>query len=458
MMLVDIINNIKVHLWGYIVLELMLFVGVYQTIKLKGLQFRYLFKAFGILIDTASGKGKGEAKEKKKVKGDMNSFQSLMTALAGSIGTGNITGIATAVMTGGFGSLFWMWIMAAFGMATAYSETLLAIKYREVNKQGDISGGPMYSLKNGLNSKFLAGLYAFLAGIAIIGIGCLVQSNSMVDAMASACHVNRTFYGMIIAAGVGAVLIGGVKSIGKAAGYLVPLMAVLYVGAAIIVIVNNFADIPAAFKLIVTSAFTGQAAVGGFLGSTVALTMQNGVQFGAFANESGLGSLAIAGSTAKVKHPASQGMLSICGVFLSTMVVCTLTGLVLAVSKVQGSMVDGQIVSGSPLAMLAFSSTYEGFKYLVVLVLSLFAFTTMLAWGYYGEKCFEFLFGNRIIMPYRWAYTFLVILGATLDLQLVWAIAGVATAAMALPNLISIFRLSHVVQKETQVFLKDLDN
>ncbi|MBT6206534.1 MAG: sodium:alanine symporter family protein, partial [Francisellaceae bacterium] len=292
MTVIEIINSIKDHLWGYLVLELMLFVGIYQTIKLRGLQFRYLFKAFKLLGKQGSSNTSKVNEFGEKIKGDINSFQSLMTALAGSIGTGNITGIATAVMTGGFGSLFWMWVMAAFGMATAYSETLLGVKYRETNAMGSMSGGPMYSLKNGLNSKWLATTYAFLAGVAIIGIGCLVQSNSMVDAMASACDIHRTLYGVIIAVAVGAVIIGGVKSIGRVAGYLVPIMAVLYIGAAITVLVCNFDQIPGAIKLIISSAFTGQAAVGGFLGSTIAITMQNGVQFGAFANESGLGSLA----------------------------------------------------------------------------------------------------------------------------------------------------------------------
>jgi AGCS family alanine or glycine:cation symporter len=456
MALLEVINSIKTNIWGYLVLELMLFVGVYQTIRLRGIQFRYLFKAFKILISGGEKTETDTEIKAKDIKGDINSFQSLMTALAGSIGTGNITGIATAVMTGGFGALFWMWVMAAFGMATAYSETLLGVKYREVNSFGTMSGGPMYSLKNGLNSKFLAMLYALLAGIAIVGIGCLVQSNSMVDAMASAFDVSRTMYGIVIAIAVGAVLIGGVKSIGRVAGYLVPFMAVLYIGAAIIVLIDNFDQIPKAFTLIFSSAFTGQAAVGGFLGSTIALTLQNGVQFGAFANESGLGSLAIAGANAQVKSPAQQGMMSLCGVFLSTMVVCTLTGLVLAVSNVQGTVVNGETLVGSPLAMAAFSNTYDGFKYLVMIVLNLFAFTTMLAWGYYGEKCFEYLLGSRIVMPYRWSFTFLVVIGAILELDLVWAIAGVATAAMALPNLISVIRLSKVVKEETDKYLETL--
>ena len=447
----SLIYGFKQLMWGGPLLIVLFGVGLYMTLQLQGLQFRKLGHALSLL---AAPFGRNKSTAAGEVGGDIPSFQSLMTALAGSIGTGNITGIAAAVVTGGLGALFWMWVMAFVGMATAYSETLLGVKYREKNAKGYMSGGPMYTLLHGLKSKRIATLYALLGGFATIGIGCMVQSNSMVDAVASITDTNRFLMGSGLALLVGLVIIGGVRSIGRVAGILVPFMAIAYLAAGIFVLMMHNDRIFEAFHLIIQSAFTGQAAVGGFLGSTIMMALQSGVQFGVFANEAGLGSLSIAGASAQVKKPAEQGMMAISGVFISTMIVCTITGLVLVVTQVIGTEIDGHVVSGSPLAMMAFASVHTSLQIVVLLGLNLFAFTTMLGWAYYGEKCFEFLLGVYFVPVYRWLFIIGVVLGAVMELNLVWAIANIASGLMALPNLYAVFKLSDVVKAETHAYLQ----
>jgi AGCS family alanine or glycine:cation symporter len=433
---------------------MLLGVGLYQTYKLKGLQLKKLFLAFNLMFYKLKLSASSSTSE-KRLSGDIPSFQSLMTALAGSIGTGNITGVAAAITVGGLGSLFWMWIMAALGMATAYSETFLGVKYRRKNANGEMAGGPMYSLKYGLKSPKLAATYAIMAAIAAIGIGCLVQANSVVHAIVQISDQSRLFYGIILAILTGAVIIGGVKTIGKVASVLVPFMALIYVSACIIIIIYNVNFLGEALLIIIKSAFTGHAAVGGFLGSTVMLALQSGVKFGIFANEAGLGTLAIASSSAKTSEPVEQGLLSISGVFIATMIVCTLTGLVLAVTGVLGTEINGSLASGSPLAMLAFGKDFPVLKFVVVTGLLLFAFTTMIAWAYYGEKCCEFLFGVRIAFLYRWFFTFAVVIGAVMELELVWGIANLLSGLMAIPNMIAIVILSNVIATETESYFKE---
>lgn len=452
----QLLDTAKNFLWQGPLLVLLVGGGLYLTIKLKGIQFRYLKYSFALaFLPNCSNKN---AQSTGKVKGDIMPFAALMTSLAGAIGTGSITGIATAIMTGGLGSLFWMWVMALVGMATAYSETLLSIKFRQTNEEQQMSGGPMYTLKFGLKMPKLAAIYAFFTAISAIGIGCLVQSNSMVDAIVEAHPIlDRMTLGIILAIIVGAVILGGVKSIGRVASFLVPVMAIAYLTAGIIVLIANFSAIPGAFALIVKSAFTGQAAIGGFLGSTLIIAAQNGVQFGIFANEAGLGTLAIAGASSKTNTPAHQGMLSMCGVFISTMIICTITGLVIAVSGKMGTTgVNGKLLVASPLAMAAFGSIFDSFKYVVVIGLNLFAFTTILAWCYYGEKCIEFLFGLKLSHIYRWCFTIAVAIGATLELSFVWSIANFASALMTIPNLVALILLANVVKKETNSYLKSL--
>ncbi len=443
-------------LWDGPLLLLLLGVGIYQTITLKGLQFRYLKHSLNLLFHPFQYNRK--SKKKRCPKGDIPSFQSLMTALAGSIGTGNITGIATAVVAGGFGSIFWMWMMACLGMATAYSETLLGVKYRHQNAEGDMIGGPMYSLRDGLNLPKVAALYSILGGIAAVSIGCIAQSHSMVDAIQTVYSGDRIVIGIVIAILVGAVVIGGVKKIGKVAGFIVPFMAIAYIVAGLFVLGWHYEHILPAFGLIIKSAFTGQAAAGGLLGGTIMIAMQNGVQYGVFANEAGLGSLAIAGASAQIKHPAEQGMMSISGVFVATMIICTITGLVLAVTNVVGMETNGVLIEGSPLAVAAFSSVHSSFRYVVIFGLSFFAFTTMLAWSYYGEKCFEYLFGIQVAHIYRWLFTVAVVIGAVMELKIVWAIASIATGLMALPNLIAIVGLSKGVKQDTKEYIELLQS
>lgn len=444
----EIVFYLRDFFWSGPLLFLLVGVGLYQTWSLKGIQFRFLKHALGLVVEPFSGEAKSD--EKTKQTGDISSFQSLMTALAGAIGTGNITGIATAVTTGGFGALFWMWIIAFLGMATAYSETVLGLKYRVQNEEGHMTGGPMESLKIGLNAPKMAALFALLGAVAALGIGSMVQSNSVVDAIVDMYSVNRLPVGLVLMFVTGAVVLGGVSSIGRVAGVLVPIMAIMYMLVGIYILCIHYEQIIPAFQLIIHSAFNGRAAAGGLLGTTVMLAIQQGVSYGIFANEAGLGSLAIAGASAQTDVPAKQGMLSIAGVFIATMVVCTITGLVLAVTNVVGQ-VDGQgaLLTGSPLAIAAFGSVHFVFRYVVLVGLVLFAFTTTLAWAYYGEKCIEYLFGLKCAYAYRWFYTAIVLVGALLGLEVVWACAHMANGLMAIPNLISVIGLSRVVKEET---------
>lgn len=431
-------------LWGGPLVFLLVLAGLYQTWQLKGLQFRYLIRSLKMVLSK---------RKDAKMEGDISSFQSLMTALAGAIGTGNIAGIATAVAIGGFGSLFWMWLIAFLGMATAYSEALLAVKYRVINAQGAMAGGPMYTLERGLKTPKLAFLYALFGALATFGIGNLVQANSVAHAVSTIIPESQFITGIVMAVITGAVVIGGIGSIGRVAGILVPFMAIMYLSAGLIILLINYQKILPAFQLIFSSAFTGQAAMGGFAGSSMIMAVQYGVSKGVFSNEAGLGSLSIAAATAKVDHPAEQGLFAISGVFISTLMVCTITGLVLAVTGVLGSVgADGQVLTGSSMAMAAFDSVIPGLKYVVLLGLILFAFTTVLAWGYYGEKCVEYMMGLKAAYVYRWLYTVVVFVGAMMKLDLVWALSDVANGFMAIPNLIAIIFLSKVVKEETELY------
>lgn len=439
---IDSIISLRDILWSGPLLVLVIFVGLYQTFKLRGLQFRCLKQAFRLIF---------KCKNQNELIGDISSFQTLMTSLAGAIGTGNIAGIATAVSVGGFGALFWMWIIAFLGMATAYSETFLAVKYRTVNQQGAMAGGPMYTLANGLKMPKLAACYAFFGAIAAFGIGNLVQANSVTHALTTALPVNPMSVGLVMMITTGVVLLGGITRIGRFAKWLVPLKAILYLSTGLVVLIIHYDSLGDALWLIISSAFNGQAAIGGFMGSSFILAVQYGMTKGIFSNEAGLGSLAIAAASAKTKDPIEQGLLAISGVFISTMIVCTLTGLILAVTGVLGKVdATGNLLTGSSLVMAAFESTLPGSQYVVIIGLLLFAFTTILAWGYYGEKCIEYLFGVKIAYLYRWIYSGMILVGALLKLELVWALADLANGFMAIPNLIAILGLSRIVQLETR--------
>jgi len=341
-------------------------------------------------------------------------------------------------------------VIALLGMATAYSETLLAVKYREMNQQGAMAGGPMYTLANGLNAKRMAILFAFLGAFSSLGIGCMVQSNSVAFAVSALFPVPNWATGFSMAALTAVVILGGISSIGRVAGVLVPFMALTYLGMGLYVLITHYHALGGALVQIVSSAFTGHAAAGGFMGASAGMALQMGIARGVFSNEAGLGSLAIAAAAAKTEHPAEQGLLAISGVFISTFLVCTITGLVLAVTQV---LPLG--LTGSHMALTAFGSVLPAFRYMVFVGLILFAFTTVLAWAYYGEKCCEYLLGLKWAHRYRWLFVLMIALGAILKLDLVWGIADLANGFMIIPHLYSLVALVHVVQQETQHYLKD---
>lgn len=436
------INNV---IWGAPLLAFILGTGIYLTFILRGLQFRYLGYAFKQVF----------AQQKKNSQGDINPFEALMTSLAGAIGTGNIVGVATAVMIGGLGSLFWMAVTAFVSMATKYAESLLAVKYRVLDDRGEMCGGPMQYIEKGLGYKWMASLFALLGALAALGTGNLVQVNAISEATQIMFTIDPLWIGVATAVVIGTVIIGGVKSIGHVAGVLVPLMATFYVAGGLVILFLNFTNIPSALWLILTSAFTGQAAVGGFAGATVMMAIHMGVARSVFSNEAGLGISSIAAAAAKTDAPARQAMITMTGALLSTVIVCTFTGLVLAVTQVMGTLnEDGTVITGATLAIQAFGSSLIGGTYVVTIGLILFATSTIIAWAYYGEKCAEYLLGSRAIIPYRVVYCLLVIPGAILKMEIVWLIADIFNALMVIPNLIAVLSLSGVILAESRTFIE----
>lgn len=445
--LVEYLNYIKNMVWGVPLLALLLGTGTILTLILKGVQFRYLGYALKQVFTTQKG----------SLQGDISHFESLMTSLAGAIGTGTIVGVATAITVGGLGSLFWMWLTAFVGMATKYSESLLAVKYRRMDDSGDMMGGPMQYIEGGLGWKWVAIIFAAFGCFAAIGTGNLVQVNAISEASATFWNLNPWWNGLLISILTGLVILGGVRSIGHVAGVLVPVMALFYIGAGLIIIFYHYDKVPQAISDIMTSAFQGQAAFGGFAGSTLMMVIQMGVARSIFSNEAGLGISSIAAAAAKTDSPARQAMITMTGALISTVIVCTITGLVLAVTGVHGSLDEsGQVLSGATMAIKAFNTTIDGGAYIVAIGLILFAFSTVIAWAYYGEKCCEYLFGYRSVWVYRLIYTLVIIPGAALKMEMVWMIADILNGLMAIPNLIALVALSSVIVAETKLFLKTL--
>ena len=392
-------------------------------------------------------------KKEDKESGDISSFESLMTALSATVGTGNIAGVATAIFLGGPGAIFWMWITAIFGMATKYAEAFLAIKYREKNLNGEYVGGPMYYIKNGLSQKFsyLAYFFALFGMIAAFGIGNGVQSNSVAQVVTNEFEIDKLTVGIVIAFLVTLVILGGIKSIGKTASKLVPIMSLIYIIGGLYIIVINYNQIPTIFFMIIESAFTGTAASGGFAGATIWMAIRFGVSRGVFSNEAGLGSSPIAHAAARTNSPIKQGSVSMLEPLIDTIIVCTITAFVILLSQ---SWLSG--VNGAALTSDAYEQGLPLFgKYIVIFGLVLFAFSTIIGWSYYGEKCAEFIFGNRIIIPYRIFWIIIIPVGAVTELNLVWLIADIMNALMALPNLIALVLLSPIVFKETRAYLKN---
>ena len=376
-----------------------------------------------------------------------------MTALSATVGTGNIAGIATAIIAGGPGALFWMWITGLFGMATKFSEAVLAVHFRVIDENGQMAGGPMYYLRDGLKSPVLAFLFALFTSISAFGIGNMVQSNSVADAVKSSFGIPVYITGIILAVATAIVILGGIKSIGKVTSFLVPFMIVVYMGAAIIVIILEFDKIPYVFKLIIDSAFSGHAAVGGFAGATVREALRFGVARGIFSNESGLGSSPIAAAAAKTKHPVTQALVSMTQTFIDTIVVCSMTGFVILVTgtwKLEG-------VNGASLTSVAFSNALgqHAGSLVVALGLILFAYSTILGWSYYGEKAIEYLLGVKAIKPYRVVFVVLVLVGSILKIDVVWTLADIFNGLMAIPNLIGLLGLSGVIVKVTSDYFKN---
>ncbi|MDP1626342.1 sodium:alanine symporter family protein [Parvibaculum sp.] len=430
----DFINALNNILWGWPMLIALAATGVFLTIGLRFVPWRKLPEALALSVRPSKGAG------------DISPFQALMTALAATVGTGNIAGVATAIYFGGPGALFYMWVIALVGMATKYTEAVLAVAYREVDELGNHVGGPMYYIKNGVGAKFptlaliLAPAFAIFTALAGFGIGNGVQANSVAHALNESFGVPVLVSGLAMMVLVGLVLVGGIRRIGEVASALVPTMIVLYVGTAVVILAINYAAIPAAFALVFQYAFTPGAVEGGAIGASVMLAIRWGFARGIFSNEAGLGSAAIAHAAAKTDDPIQQGLVGMVGVFIDTLVVCTLTGLVIITS---GLWAGG--LNGAALTSAAFGSALPWGAAIVAASLALFAFTTLLGWSYYGERAVEFLFGIKAIWPYRIVWVLAIPFGAATSLDLVWNMADALNAMMALPNLIALFILAPAV-------------
>ncbi len=420
--LTEILNAASGIIWGPIMLVLLLGTGVFLTIGLKAMPWRQLIAGFKLLW---SGRRSTE-------KGDITPFQALMTALAATIGTGNIAGVATAIFLGGPGAVFWMWITALVGMATKYSEAVLAVKYREVDERGRYVGGPMYYIKNGLSKRWhwLGFAFAGFGMIAAFGIGNMVQANSVAHAMESSFNTPAWATGLVITVVTAFVILGGVKRIATVAAKLVPIMAIAYVAGALWIIFANIGDVPAALSMIVNDAFTGTAAKGGFAGAAVWAAIRFGVARGIFSNEAGLGSAPIAHAAARTNEPVREGLVAMLEPFIDTLVICTMTGLVIVVTGAWQE--SGEALKGAALPAHAFGSSLgDAGAWVVGGGLTLFAYSTILGWSYYGEKSLEFLFGIKAIKPYRYVFTIFVGIGAIAELELVWAVADIFNALIA---------------------------
>lgn len=440
----SILSAIDSFIWGAPLLILLSGTGLYLTLRLGFIQIRYLPRALGYLF-----------KKDKGGKGDVSSFAALCTALAATIGTGNIVGVATAVQAGGPGAIFWMWLVALLGMATKYAECLLAVKYRVRDKNGFMAGGPMYYIERGLGIKWLAKLFAlFGVMVAFFGIGTFPQVNAITHAMQDTFNIPVLVTAIIVTLLVGLIILGGVKRIATASSVIVPFMAILYVTTSLVIILLNIEKVPDAISLIIYSAFNPQAALGGAVGFTVMKAIQSGVARGIFSNESGLGSAPIAAAAAQTREPARQGLISMTGTFLDTIIVCTMTGIVLVLT---GAWNNPEL-AGATVTNYAFAQglgTSIGAT-IVTVGLLFFAFTTILGWCYYGERCFVYLVGIRGVKLYRLAYIVLVGLGSFLHLNLIWIIADIVNGLMAFPNLIALIGLRKVVIEETKDYFQRL--
>ena len=436
----DMIPLVNGFVWGPPMLLLILGTGLWLTVGLRfmtlrkiGFAFRQLFR--GRRADASDG--------------DITPFNALMTSLSATVGTGNIAGVATAIALGGPGALFWMWCTALVGMATKYSEAVLAVRFRETDEEGRHVGGPMYYIKNGLGKKWLwlGTAFALFGGLAGFGIGNLVQANSVADVLFESYQLPRMATGITMAILAGLVIIGGIKRIAVVVGKLVPIMALAYLAAGVWIVLTHLPAVPGAIALVVESAFTGHAASGGFAGASIWMAIRWGVARGVFSNEAGLGSAPIAHAAAQTRNPVQQGTIAMLGTFIDTLVLCSVTGLAILLTGVWDS---GD--TGAPLAAAAFEQGMPLGRHVVSIGLAVFAFTTILGWSYYSERCLEFLFGVKIILPFRIIWILVIPLGALWKLGLVWGVADMLNGLMAIPNLIALLLLSPVVFQLTRSY------
>lgn len=437
----DTINYINSLVWGPPMLILLGALGVYLTVGLGFIPWRKIGYAFGILFDK---------NQPSSTDAGVKPSHALWTALAATVGTGNIAGVATAIALGGPGAVFYMWVIALLGMATKYAEAVAAVKYREVDANGKNVGGPMYYLKNGVGGKLGTGLgfaFALFGAVAAFGIGNGVQINSMASVLQADFDIPTPVTGVVVAAMVGFVIIGGIQRIGTVASKLVPTMIVLYVGVGLVIIITNIAEVPDAFALIVKSAFTPVAASGGFAGAAVAAAIRYGVARGVFSNESGLGSAAIAHAASQNKDPVNQGFIAMLGTFIDTIIVCTITALVIITS---GAWDSGE--NGAVLTSMAYSTSVPGGQYIVTVALAVFSFTTLLGWSYYGERCWQFLFSEKTLLIYKGLFVVAILWFANQKVDFVWNLSDTLNGLMALPNLIGLAILSPMIFRLTKEY------
>ncbi|MGI5120822.1 alanine/glycine:cation symporter family protein [Marinactinospora thermotolerans] len=452
-----ILDQVSSTVWGpYVLIPLLLVTGIYLTVRLRGLQFRVLFHALWLAFVRRKESG-------EEAKGDVSHYQALSTALAATVGVGNISGVALAIGVGGPGALFWMWITGVLGMATKYSEALLGVKYRRPDSKGEMSGGPMFYLSRGLGGglgKTLGLLFALFGAIAAFGIGNMTQANAVAGQLAGTWNVPEQVTGVILVVVVAAVVLGGIKSIGRFASAVVPVMIILYVVASLIVLAVHVTDLPGALALVFTDAFTGTAAVGGFAGSALMIAIQQGMARGMFSNESGLGTGGIAAAAAKTGQPVRQAMVSMTQTFIDTIIVVTMTGMVIIVT---GAWSSANSDDGSLMTSFALSEGFGAISgglaplggYIVSISLVFFAFTTLVGWCYYGERCMDFLVGRKAVVPFRLLFVAVVYVGATIELSLAWTFSDIANGLMALPNLVGLLLLSPIVVAETKKYFAD---
>lgn len=452
-MLDSLLHSISSFIWGpYLLIPLLLGVGLYMTVRLGGMQFFKLAVALRLgLIDRKDANSEG----------DISQFQALTTALAATVGTGNIVGVATAISIGGPGSLFWMWVTGLLGMATKYSEAFLAVRFRKTDSAGEKTGGPQYYLEHGIKGplgKILGLSFAIFTVLACFGIGNMTQGNAIATNLQASWSIPLWLTGGVLSILTFVVLVGGIKSIGRVTAALVPIMIVFYIAGGSYILIANVDQLPAALALIFTDAFTGTSAVGGFAGSAIIITIQFGVARGLFSNESGLGSAAMAAAAAKTSHPVRQGLVSMTQTFIDTIIIVSFTGLVIITTgtwkqmdAASGKLLDAALITGE-----AFSHGLPGEwgHWVVNLAIVLFAFSTLLGWSYYGDRNVERLLGRRAIIPFRTIFSLVVFIGCTSELKTVWTFADIMNGLMALPNLIGILLLSGLIFRETRHYLK----